>query len=113
MDNPENEKLDLTVDMDNLYREENFTDLKVASIRRLIPVQPDGSEDKSRTPIFLGTTQLMTPEGLLPIQARLVANNLKEAIEAFPAAMQTAVEEMIAEAQKIRQKEESRIIVPD
>ena len=113
MSNPENETLDLTVDIDNLYREENFTDLKVASIQRLIPVHSDGSEDKSRGAIFLGTTQLMAPEGLIPIQARLMANNLKEATEVFPGAMQAAVEEMIVEAQKIRQKEESRIIMPD
>ncbi|MCP4036268.1 MAG: cytoplasmic protein, partial [bacterium] len=35
-------------DLDNLYREESFTDLKIAQIRRLTPVKPDGSIDESR-----------------------------------------------------------------
>ena len=34
--------IDLTVDLNNLYREESFTDVKVAAIRRLTPVKPDG-----------------------------------------------------------------------
>ena len=32
---------DLTVDASNLYREESYTDLKVASLRRLDPDQAD------------------------------------------------------------------------
>ena len=31
--------IDFTVDQSNLYREEGITDLKVASIRRLIPIK--------------------------------------------------------------------------
>ena len=63
--------IDFTVDQDNLFREEAITDLKVASIRRLVPVKPDGSDDPGRTPIFMGHSQIMTPEGPLPLQARL------------------------------------------
>lgn len=114
----QNQEIDFTVDKENLYREESITDFKVASIRRLVPVKPDGSDDKSRTPIFIGHTQLMSPEGPLPIQARLVANSLEEAMEAFPDAMQKALVEVIEHVkalqkeQQNQRKDDSRIIVP-
>jgi hypothetical protein len=112
------QQIDFTVDQNNLYREESITDLKVASIRQLIPVKADGTEDPGRTPIFFGHTQLMTPEGPLPVQGRLIANNLSEAYDAFPSAMQKALDEMMAQLQEMQRKQqtkkqdESRIIVP-
>lgn len=115
-DNPGN--IDFQVDTTNLYREEAVTDLKVASIRRLVPVQADGSDDTTRSPIFIGSTQLMTPEGPLPLQARLQANTLSEAYEAFPKAMQEALNEVMAQVDEMRRQQESqkrddsRIIVP-
>jgi hypothetical protein len=112
MSNEELDGIDFTVDKTNLYKEEGYTDLKVASIRRLVPVDADGNEDPSRAAIYVGTTQLMTPQGPLPIQGALPANNFKEAMEVFPEAMRKATEQMIAEAQKMKDKEDSRIIVP-
>jgi hypothetical protein len=117
-DDAQPKDIDFTVDQKDLYREESFTDLKVASIRRLVPVKKDGTDDTSRTPIFLGHTQLMSPEGPLPIQARLTANNLEEAIAEFPNAMKQALAQMvenIKEAQRqeaLAKNDESRIIVP-
>ena len=111
-----NGQIDFTVDQNNLYREEAFTDLKVASIRRLVPVNIDGSEDKSRTSVFIGTSQLMSPHGPLPLQAALPANNLQEALEVFPLAMEKAMADMVEELQKMQETEnaqnDSRIIVP-
>ena len=104
--------MDLTVKQDNLYIEESFTDLNLASIRRLTPVKPNGLKDKNRKAIFVGHTQLMTPQGPLPIQCKLEATNLKEAMDVFPETMRKAVENMLEEAKKIQQNEESRIIVP-
>lgn len=118
MSNGNPKDIDFTVDQVNLYREDAITDLKVASIRRLIPIQPDGSDDTSRSPIFVGSTQLMTPEGPLPLQARLQANTLAEAYVEFPGAMRKALDEMVAQLQQMRreqsnqQKEASRIIMP-
>jgi len=109
-------EIDFNVDKTNLYREEGYTDLKVASIRKLIPINPDGSEDKGRTPIFIGNTQLMSPEGPLPLQAMIPANNFEEAMEAFPAAMKKAMDEMVENIRKVQQQQkkedDSRIIVP-
>ena len=115
----QNEQIDFSVDANSLYREEAITDLKVASIRRMIPVTPDGKDDPSRSPIFFGHTQILTPQGPLPLQAKLMANNLPEAIAAFPAAMEKEMAQMIqelrkmqAEEQKKQQQDQSRIIVP-
>ena len=112
MANEDVQKIDFSVDKNNLYREEGITDLKVASIRRMVPILPDGSEDGSRSPIFVGATQLMSPEGPVPIQASIPAATLEEALDAFPAAMQQSLERVIDEARKHRQEEASRIIVP-
>lgn len=108
--------IDFSVNKKNLYREDSITDLNVASIRRLIPVHIDGSEDKSRTPVFVGHTQLMSPRGPIPIHARLMANNLEEAIDRFPQAMSQALDEMMENIMKLQEEEQkkndSRIIVP-
>jgi hypothetical protein len=104
--------IELQVKQNNLYLEESFTDLDMASIRRLTPVKPNGIKDKSRKPIFVGHTQLMTPQGPLPIQSPLEAKNLKEAMEEFPAAMKISIEKMLENLRKMQQKEKSRIIVP-
>ena len=111
-----NEQINFKVDEKNLYKEEGYTDMKVASIRKLVPVSPDGTEDKSRVSLFIGATQLMSQKGPLPIQAILSANNLKEAIAAFPESMHKAMEELMQQMQKMQAQEktknESRIIVP-
>ena len=59
---------DVRVDQNNLYREETFTDLKVGTIRRLMPVRSDGSPDETRRPIFTGQTQVMSSMGPVPVQ---------------------------------------------
>ena len=112
------QQIDFTVDKNNLYREEAITDIKVASIRRLVPINPDGTEDPSRTSIYVGHTQLMSPEGPIPIQAKIPANNLEEAMDEFPNAMQKGLAEVIESIKKaqreqeLKAKDDSRIIVP-
>ena len=112
-------QIDFTVNKDNLYREENITDLKTASIRCLTPMKLDGTIDESRDKIFVGHTQLMSPQGPIPIQARLNASTLEEAMDRFPAAMQNEMDRMIAQVQKMQQeaekaerKDQSNLILP-
>jgi len=93
-------KIDFTVDQTNLYREDSVTDIKVAAIRRLTPIKADGSDDDGRDPIFMGQTQLMSPSGPIILQSLLEARTLEEAMEKFPAAMQTEMEKAVAEAEK-------------
>jgi len=101
-------KIDFSVDKKNLYREEFVTDLKVVSIRKLIPIKSDGTEDESRTAIFVGHTQLMSPKGPVPLHAPLTANNLEEAIDAFPEAMKRAMSEMVERLDKMQQQKQTQ-----
>ncbi|MBN2417784.1 MAG: cytoplasmic protein, partial [Deltaproteobacteria bacterium] len=104
-------RIDFTVDKTNLYMEESITDLKTASIRCLTPVKADGTPDESRQKIYVGHTQLMSPQGPIPLQARLNAATLTEAIDRFPAAMQNEMARVIEEVKKMQQemeKEEQR-----
>ena len=68
----------LEVDVANLYREESITDMKAATIRQLIPINVDGSEDTSRSRQFIGDTTLMTQMGPIPVQFPLEAETLAE-----------------------------------
>jgi hypothetical protein len=103
---------EIAVDRDNLYREEAFTDLKVASLQRLTPIKPDGSPDESREVLFVGQTQLMSQAGPVPVHFPIEAKSLAEAMEKFPEAVNRAVERLIEEAREIQREEASRIVVP-
>jgi len=103
---------EISVDPDSLYREEIFTDLKVATIRRLTPVRPDGTEDMSREVIFVGQTTLLSQAGPVPVQCPIEATSLQEALERFPTAVRQTVERMIEEAKELQRQESSRIVVP-
>jgi hypothetical protein len=112
MDMREEQGIDFTVDRQNLYREEVFTDLKVATIRRLTPVKPDGDLDKTRKVVYVGQTNLMTPNGPVPVQGIISAKDLQQAIKRFPDAMNEAMAKLVEQVEKLKQKEDSRIIVP-
>jgi len=121
MDEEQKNQVNFKVDRSNLYREESFTDLKAGSVKCLTPVKSDGAEDKSRKKIFVGQSNVMTPQGPLPIQGVIQAKELQQAIKKFPEAMEAAMERLIEEAKKYQeqqgqdsqiQKPESRIIVP-
>ena len=103
---------EIRLDDKSLYREEVFTDLRVGSLKQLTPVTSDGSRDIGRPMTYVGETQLMSQVGPLPVQAAIEADNLQEALERFPAAIQRAVEAMISEVKELQRKEMSRIVVP-
>jgi len=113
------DSLNFEVDKNNLYREESVTDLKIANIQKLSPVKLDGSEDGSRETIFIGRTQLSTPQGPIPIQAKLDATTLEEAMDVFPGAMENETQKVVESFKQMqeqqaqqKQAEQSRIIVP-
>ena len=113
MSNGTTKMTDIKINVDNLYREEAFTDLTFATIRRLSPVKLDGSPDESREPIFTGMTQLMSPNGPIPVQCLIEgAKTLSEAAEKLPAAIEKTVQAMIAEAEEMRREEASKIVSP-
>jgi hypothetical protein len=104
--------MDFKFDRSNLYQEESFTDLKVGTIRRLTPVKPDGSPDKTRKTVFIGQTHLMTPHGSVPLQSAIKAKDLPQAIKRFPEAMDAAVDNLVEEVKKMKESEQSPIITP-
>lgn len=103
----------IKINPDNLYREESFTDLTYATIRRLTPVKIDGSPDQSREPLFTGMAQLMSPNGPIPVQCLIEgAKTLGEAAAKLPDAVEKTVQAMIAEAHEMERNEASKLIVP-
>jgi hypothetical protein len=104
--------VNLKLDGGNLYKEESFTDMKVGAVRVLNPVKADGSRDENRSSVFLGQTQLMSPNGPLPVSCLLEVSSLKEAVKKFPDEMAKEVDRIVSIAQKAKQDEDSRIVVP-
>jgi len=96
----------------NLYREEVFSDLTIGSIRQMTPVKPNGEIDKNRKLLFMGQSQIYTPQGPLPIQFPIDAKNLQQAMEKFPEAMEAYVTHLVEEAKEMQKREQSRLIVP-
>jgi hypothetical protein len=103
---------DFSINAQNLFREETFTDLAGGAIRRMVPVTADGETDTARAAMYFGSLQIMTPQGPLPVQARLEANNLQEALTDFPGTMSQAVDALVEELEKMKREAESRIVVP-
>ena len=105
--------LEFTIDRSNLYLEESFTDLKAGTIKRLVPVRPDGSKDNTRKTVFVGHTSILTSDGPLPIQNIIAAKELQQAIKKFPEAMQAAMDRLMEEVKKYQEQEKSQIQKPD
>ncbi|NIR30093.1 MAG: hypothetical protein GWN84_12420 [Gammaproteobacteria bacterium] len=103
---------ELDVDTENLYREETFTDLRAASVRRLTPVNPDGSPDSERETMFIGDTTLMTQVGPMPVQFGIEAETLEQAFKKFPEGVKGAIERLNERAKEMAREEASRIVVP-
>ena len=104
---------EITFDVANLYHEELFTDRTAGTIRRLSPITPDGQPDPTRSVLFSGQTQLLTPGGVLPLGFEMEVATLADAIAQFPHAVRVALEQAIEEAREMRREQQSRIVVPD
>jgi hypothetical protein len=104
---------EIKLDVTQLYREEIFTDRKAGTLRRLMPVKADGSDDTARPVLYSGQTQLLTPAGVLPLAFELEAASLEDACSKFPEAVKVAIEQAIEEAREMRREAASRIVVPE
>jgi len=96
-----------------LYREDVFSDRKVGTIRRLVPVKTDGSDDPTRPVVFVGQTQILTAMGALPLSFELEANNLEEAIAKFAEGAKEAFERTVRELEEYRRQSASSIVIPE
>ncbi len=109
----ENALENIKIDGENLWKEEHITDLKVGNIRKLTPIKPDGTEDEARTASYSATTNIMTPNGALPISGEIEATTLAEAVEKFPDAINAAVKKLQEDMVRMQQEQANQIVTPD
>jgi hypothetical protein len=102
-----------TMDSNEIYLEEIFTDRRVGTIRRLTPVSADGSPDAARPVLYVGQAQVMTPMGAVPISFELEAATLSAAIAKFGEAAEQAVQQTMRELQEMRREQASSLVIPD
>jgi hypothetical protein len=105
-------KMDIQMSADDLYLEEVFTDRRVGTMQRLTPVTSNGEPDGSRTTLFVGQTQVLTPAGSLPLSFEIPADSLEGAVEGFGAAAENAVQDTMKKLEEMRRESASSIIVP-
>ena len=109
----ESDAPDVQMDAANLYREESYTDLKAGTMRKLVPVKADGSDDPSREPIFTAATQIMTPGGVLPLSGEVAgAKTLADAVAGFAPAIKQAIADLREEMAAMQRERASQIVVP-
>jgi len=102
----------IEMDSSGLYREEAITDRRVGSLQRLVPVKADGSDDDSRSVIFLGQSQVLTPAGALPLNFEIEAASLEEAVAQFGEHAKAALESTMQRLEEMRREQASSLIVP-
>jgi hypothetical protein len=103
---------DIKVDSKALYLEEDFTDRRIGTIRRLTPVNGTGERDTARAVLYVGETQVMTPAGALPIGFEIGAGSLEEAADKFGQLAKEAIERTVKELQELRRQAASSIVIP-
>ena len=109
----QNQIEDIKFNGENLFKEESFTDLEVGTIRKLTPINPDGTEDNERKASFTATTNIMTPSGALPLNGEIEADSLEEAIAGFSEAVNKALQKLQDDMMKMQQEQANKIVTPD
>lgn len=103
---------EIKMDATTLTREEVFTDNRVGTIRKMTPVTLDGETDNSRVIQFVGSTQIMTPAGALPLSFEIETETLAGAVAGFGEAAKLAVERTMEELREMQRQQASSIVVP-
>ena len=103
---------EINMDATALTREETYTDSKVGTIRKMVPVSLDGEPDDSRPVQFVGSTQIMTPGGAMPLSFEIETDSLEGAVAGFGDAAKAAVERTMEELREMQRQQASSIVVP-
>ncbi len=103
---------EISMDAATLSREEVYTDNRVGTIRKMIPVTVDGKQDSSRPVQFVGSTQIMTPGGALPMSFGIETGTLEGAVAGFGDAARLAVARTMEELKEMQRQQASSIVVP-
>ena len=98
----EQQKADLRMAHGDLYQEELFTDRRVGTIQRLTPVTKDGGPDTTRSVVYVGQTQILTPAGGLPITFEIDAGSLGEAALKFAESAEVAIEDTMKRLEEMQ-----------
>ena len=104
---------EITIDAEDLYREELFTDGRAGTLRRLTPVKTDASDDPSRKVLYVGQAQLLTPMGALPLSFDIEADSLDSALQQYASAAEQAMERAMQELQEMRREAASSLVIPE
>lgn len=102
---------EIEMDLATLYREDTYTDRKLGVIRVMTPVTAEGTQDAARPVLYLGQAEIMTNMGALPINFDIPATTLAEAVTAFSAAAQQAIERTMQQIQEMRRQQASQLVV--
>lgn len=102
----------LRMDPNALYREEQFSDQRAGQIRKLTPVTPSGEHDTDRSVVFVGSTQVMTPAGALPLSFELPGDTIGEAAGHFADEAEKAIENAMEELKQMQREAQNSIVVP-
>lgn len=111
MNSPETSN-EIRMDASNLYREDVFTDNAVGTLRQLSPVTAAGEPDSTRTRQFLGSTQVLTTAGPMPLSFEIEADSLAAAAVGFGEAAKAAFERTMEELKEMQRQQASSIVVP-
>ena len=90
---------DIQMDVSSLCREEIYTDRRFGTIRVLVPVDANGSDDPKRPTVYTGEAQIMTQVGALPISFETVSLFVNAAL-VNPEDAPATTEAMLAQAQE-------------
>lgn len=110
--NPKQQDPEIRMNPADMWREEVFTDNAVGTLRRMIPVTSDGQADPARATRFMGSTQVMTNAGPLPLQFDIQASSLSEAVDGFGHAAKRAFEQTMQELREYQRQQTSSIVIP-
>ena len=109
---PGTRALEAGMDETSLYREEIYTDRRIGTLRVLLPVKVDGTDDTTRPTVYQGEAQLMTNVGPLPISFDIDATSLADAVSKYGEATKSGVERAMRELQEMRRQASSSIVLP-
>ena len=103
---------EISMEASELRREDVYTDNRVGTIRVLTPVTIEGDIDPAGEVQYLGSTQVMTPAGALPLSFEIPATSLAEAVAGFGDAAQISIEHTMEELRQMQREQASQIVVP-
>ena len=103
---------DIQMDVSSLCREEIYTDRRFGTIRVLVPVGANGSDDPKRPPVYTRAPQIRTQVPALPISFEIEATSLAGAVAGYGPAAKVALDRTMKELAEMRRQAASGLVIP-